>query len=112
MGLRAGITVKRLPRDANGRDPRGNPVVTFGPPEDVVKVAFDPGSTSEPRMQGHDRVIVEPTLYAHYVMPFKPLDRVEIHGKTYNVEGEVRVWRNPYSGALKGSVVSLKEVTG
>ncbi|UJQ87147.1 head-to-tail stopper [Arthrobacter phage BaileyBlu] len=112
MGLRAGITVKRLPRVVGATDPRGNPIVTYGPAEDVKNVAFDPGSTNEPRMAGHERVIVEPTLYAHYVMPFSHLDKVEIHGKTYSVEGVVRVWRNPYSGALKGSVVSLKEVSG
>lgn len=112
MAFRAGITVKRLPRNDGETDSRGNPIVTYGPAVDVKNVAFDPGSTNEPRMAGHDRVIVEPTLYAHYVMPFLPSDRVEVLGKTYNVDGVVRVWRNPYSGALKGSVVSLKEVTG
>ncbi|WNN93659.1 head-to-tail stopper [Arthrobacter phage CallinAllBarbz] len=112
MAFRAGITVRRLPRVTGEVDSRGNPIVTYGPPVDVKNVGFDPGSSSEPRMQGHERVIVEPTLYAHYAMPFEPSDRVEVLGKTYNVDGVVRVWRNPYSGALKGSVVSLKEVTG
>lgn len=87
-------------------------MVSYGPPEDVDHVAYDPGGTSEPRLPGHERVIVEPSLYAHYVMPFTHLDRVEVHGDEFTIEGSVREWRNPYSGALAGSVVSLKAVTG
>lgn len=94
--------------DAYGNDTEGfaDPVLLVG------RYGFDPGSTSEPRLPGQDRVIVEPTLYGPYNMPFKPQDRAVIRGITYEVEGVARQWRNMFSSREAGAVVSLRRVDG
>ena len=74
--------------------------------------AFDPGSSSEPRLQGHDRVIVEPTLYIPFEADVKPRDRVRVEGVTYEVEGQPRRWRSPFTGRTPGAVVTLRLVEG
>jgi hypothetical protein len=104
-------TVTRSPHIPGAQDSHGNSVDLWGPPETVGVYAFDPGSTSEPRLPGHDRVIVEPTLYGPYGFPFMPQDRCVARGLVYEVNGVTRDWRNP-NGLLPGSVVSLRRVEG
>ena len=108
----AGEAIQRLAFRSGATDPRGNPIEAWADPVVIENVAFDPGATSEPRMAGHDRVIVEPTVYADFDLPLSPRDRVIVRGQTYEVEGEVRRWRNPYSGRRAGAVATLKRVTG
>lgn len=74
--------------------------------------AFDPGSTSEPRLSGQERVIVEPTLYAAYDAPVVAQDRLVIRDLTYEVVGVARRWENPFSGRQLGCVVTLRKVDG
>lgn len=96
---------------AGEEDAHGNPVEGWGPRVRVGVYAFDPGSTSEPRLPGHDRVIVEPTLYAPSGVVFGFRDRVMARGLLYEVEGDTRVWRHP-TGLAPGNVVSLRRVVG
>ena len=105
-------SVIRLAYVAGAVDAYGNDTVGFAAPVELFGFGFDPGSTSEPRLPGQDRVIVEPTLYGPYNMPFKPQDRVIVRGVTYEVEGVVRQWRNYYSNRESGAVVSLRRVDG
>lgn len=105
--------VQRVPYVGAGEDAHGNEVETWGAPVSLVGVyGFDPGSTSEPRLAGHDRVIVEPTLYGPFDMPFQPRDRVIVRGDTYEVDGKVRQWRHMRSGHEAGAVVTLRRVDG
>lgn len=104
-------TVLRLPFIPGPDDSHGNPTKTWGAPQSVGVYAHDPGSTSEPRRPGHDRVIVEPTVYGPFGMPFESQDLCIARGLVYEVEGEVRDWKHP-NGPAKGSVVTLRRVDG
>lgn len=105
--------VQRIPYTGSGTDAHGNEIPTYGAAVTLTGTyGFDHGSTSEPRLPGQDRVIVEPTLYGPYSMPFLPRDRAVIRGKTYEVDGEVRQWKHMRSGKEAGAVVTLRRVDG
>lgn len=93
-------------------DDYGNDTEGYADPVALDGFGFDPGSSSEPRLPGQDRVIVEPTLYGPYSMPFEPRDQVIVRGVVYEVEGVVRRWRNMFSNREAGAVVSLRRVDG
>lgn len=97
--------------DATGTNTHGNPVKAWGTPSQVGVYAFDPGSSSEPREPGGDRVIVEPTLYAPSTAVFDANDRVTARGLLYEVEGDTRQWIHP-DGSQKGNVITLRRVEG
>jgi len=105
-------SVLRLAYEAGVVDAYGNDTEGFAVPVELTGFGFDPGSTSEPRLPGQDRVIVEPTLYGPFNMPFKPQDQVIVRGVTYEVEGVVRQWRNMFSNREAGAVVSIRRVDG
>lgn len=111
MGRRITEQVKRFAFADGAEDAHGNPVESWGSAVSVGIYAFDPGSTSEPRMPGHDRVIVEPTIYGPYGLPFEPRDRCEARGELFEVEGVTRDWKHP-TGLTPGSVVTLRRVVG
>ncbi|RLP74354.1 hypothetical protein D9V32_13480 [Mycetocola tolaasinivorans] len=94
-----------------GTDPHGEPIGEYLPPQRLGIYALDEGSSSEPRMPGHDRVIVEPTIY--FPMGKEPghRDRITARGKVYEVEGETRNWPHPNQGP-KGAVISVRRVDG
>lgn len=105
--------VQRVPYVGTTEDAHGNEAESWGSPVDLVgRYGFDPGSSSEPRLAGQDRVIVEPTLYGPYSMPFMPRDHAIIRGDVYEVEGVTRRWRNMFSNREAGAVVSLRLVSG
>lgn len=111
MMRRVSEEVSHAPFVAGVEDSHGNPVDSWGTPADVGVYAFDPGSSSEPREAGRDRVIVEPTLFMPSTVVFGSRDRVTARGKVYEVEGETREWRHP-DGTRKGNVVTLRRVDG
>ncbi len=97
--------------NGDGEDDHGNSAETWEPATRVGIYAYDPGSSAEPREPGHDRVVVEPTVYMPAKTVFGPRDRVTVRGKTYEVEGETRQWRHP-NGRSKGNVATLRRVDG
>lgn len=103
--------VERRAFDADGTDAHGNDGESWGEPEPVGIWAFDPGSSSEPRLAGQDRVIVQPTIYFPAGTIFGEHDLVKVRGLDYEVEGETREWRHPNS-AFAGNVVTLRRVEG
>lgn len=105
-------SVGHLPYLGSGEDAHGNEMESWGPLVVLEGFGFDPGSSSEPRVAGLDRVIVEPTLYGPYGAPFQPRDHVVVRGETYEVEGEVRQWKHMRSNRRAGSVTSLRRVDG
>jgi len=105
-------SVEHVPYEGSAEDAYGNETEGYGPPVTLTGFGFDPGSSSEPRLPGQDRVIVEPTLYGPFDMPFKPQDQVIVRGVTYEVEGVVRQWRNMFSNREAGGVVTLRRVDG
>ena len=105
--------VQRVPYVGTTEDAHGNETESWGSPVTLSGVyGFDPGSSSEPREPGQDRVIVEPALYGPYDMPFLSRDRVIVRGQTYEVEGVVRQWKHMRSNREAGAVVTLRRVDG
>ena len=107
-----GVTASLWRHEAGEPDAHGNETDSWLEVALLKGCAFDPGSTSEPRLPGQERVIVEPTLYGPYAMPFRPQDRAVVRGVTYEVEGVARQWRNMFSNREAGAVVSLRRVDG
>ena len=105
-------SVQRVPYTGSGEDAHGNEMPSYGTAVTLTGYGFDPGSSSEPRLPGQDRVIVEPALYGPYSMPFLPRDRVIVRGLTYEIDGEVRQWKHKRSNKEAGAVVSLRRVDG
>lgn len=106
-------SVQRVPYVGSTEDAHGNETETWGSPVALVGVyGFDPGSSNEPRIAGQERVIVEPSLYGPFDMPFLPRDRVIVRGVTYEIEGLVRQWRHMRTNREAGGVVTLRLVTG
>ena len=93
-------------------DAHGNEVESWADPVDVGIYAFNPGTTAEPFLPGHDRVVTEPAIYAPTGTVFHPRDRVTVRGVLHEVDGVVRDFRNPYDTSMDGVQVGLKAVTG
>lgn len=93
-------------------DSHGNPVESWADPVEVGVYAFDPGSTSEPRNPGADRVIVEPTLYLPDAVVFGARDRVTARGLLYEVDGVTREWVHPTDTTRRANVATLRRVEG
>lgn len=109
---RVSEVVLREPFEAGAVDAHGNPVEGWGSPVEVGIYAFNPGTTSEPFLSGHDRVVTEPALYAPTGTVFSPRDRVIVRGVVYQVDGVVLDYRNPFDPSMDGVQVGLKEVAG
>ena len=107
-----GVTASLLKFQAGAEDAYGNATSAWVEWALLKGCAFDPGSSSEPRLAGQERVVVEPTLYAAYDAPVEAQDRLIVQDLTYEVEGVARRWENPYSGRKLGCVVTLRLVTG
>jgi hypothetical protein len=106
-------SVQRVAYVGTVEDAHGNETPSYAAAVTLTGTyGFDPGSSSEPRLPGQDRVIVEPTLYGPYDMPFLPRDRAIIRGNTYEVEGEVRQWKHMRSNHEAGAMVTLRRVDG
>lgn len=106
-------SVVHLPYLGAGEDAHGNETEAWGEPVELEGVyGFDPGSSNEPRRPGQERVIVEPSLYGPFDMPFSPRDKAIVRGGTYEIEGVVRRWKHMRSGREAGGVVSLRKVDG
>ncbi|MGW9021266.1 hypothetical protein ACWGOE_07280 [Leucobacter chromiiresistens] len=103
--------VLRLPRIPNVVDAQRNQVHAYGPPASVGIVAFDPGSSQEPRTADHERVITTPTIYAPHGTPFKPADLCIARGRVYEVDGDAAHWEDEYGDPV-GDVVKLRRVDG
>ena len=93
-------------------DAHGNPVEGWADPVSVGIYAFNPGTTSEPFIPGHDRVVTQPAVYAPVGTVFGPRDRVTVRGVLYEVDGVPLEYRNPFGGLVDGIQVNLRGVTG
>lgn len=111
MLIDASETVQHMKYEAGAVNAHGNAVDAWAAPASVAIIAFDPGSTSEPRLPGQDRVIIEPTLYLPEGTMFEPRDLVIARSLVFEVDGGTRTWKHPSLGPA-GNVVTLRCVTG
>lgn len=107
-----GVTATLLKFVSGAEDAYGNASSSWSEWALLKGCAFDPGSSSEPRLAGQDRVVVEPTLYAAYDAPVEARDRLIVGDQTFEVEGVARRWASPFSGRRLGCVISLRLVSG
>lgn len=79
----------------------------------VTGVGVEPRPSSELATEARNAVTSGFTLYlAGQTFTPDPLNRVEVRGRTYEVDGEVAKWVNPFSGWAPGCVVQTKVVEG
>lgn len=80
---------------------------------DIPGCAFDPGGSSEPLDVGRASVVTQPTLYHPSTdLDVTAQDRIEVRGRTWQVDGDPAVYRNPYTGWEAGTAIRLKAVEG
>lgn len=104
-------TVQHAAFQAGATDAYGNPVDAWATPVGVDILAFDPGTTDEPFLSGHDRVVTSPTLYLPPGVVFNPRDQVTARGVLYEVDGVTRQWSHLLLEPA-GGVVTLRRVEG
>lgn len=75
-------------------------------------VVIAPGSSTEVT-GGQDTVTTAATLYAPAGTDLVPTDRVRrADGTVWQVDGQPRVWRSPFTGWQPGVEAPLRRVTG
>lgn len=105
-------TVQHEPFIAGATNSHGNPVEQWGPAVEVGIYAFNPGSTEDVPMAGHDRDVSTPAIYVPLGVVMDARDRVVVRGERYEVDGDTRVFRNPYNGRMDGNQIDLRKVAG
>lgn len=67
-----------------------------------------------PESPANDRTLIIEgyTVFMPYGTDVLATDRVVVRGDTYDVDGDVGVWRNPFTGWEPGIEVNLKKVNG
>lgn len=106
------FTVGHRVFDASGEDAHGNPQVQWLAP--VVKSVYGWGApqSSEPKLAGHDREIVEVELLVPPGFVASARDRMVLDGQEFEVIGSPEHFdHNPF-GWNPGGVLDLKAVSG
>ena len=99
--------VSRLRQVGQEKDRYGVPIPGTGVTETLPlpRALFNPGTTEEPAMNGGQPVVTNPTVYWRKSFPdLSPTDRLLIHGRQWQGEGDIAVW-------TRGTVVTLRGVT-
>ena len=81
-------------RYTEGTDPYGDPIPGEYLPHLTVEARVAPNNPSEPVEVGRNAVITGGTIYIRdkEVLDITSEDRVEVHGKVYEIDGEVGIW--------------------
>lgn len=95
-----------------GADEYGNEIDDWNTPVDLGIYAYNPGTTSEPFLPGHSRVITQPAIYVPEGTSIGARDKLLIRGIPHEVDGVMLDYRNPYDDSMDGIQVNLKVVTG
>lgn len=104
-------TVLLLQRSATGKDALNAKTYSYLPVP-MPGAVFAPGTTTE-LVQGQDLVTTQPTVYAPPGLPVAtPVDRMQVDGVTYEVDGGGDVWTDPWEDAQVGQVIKLEAVAG
>lgn len=92
-----------------GDDGHGNTTEVWADPVSALIWQFDPGSSTE-TVEGGDRTVTEPTIYAPGSLDVGRKDRVTVDGLTYDVLGDPHVWKR--GDRVVGIVVDLHRAEG
>ena len=102
-------TVTLVKRVKSGTDALGNDVYTESTTD--VPGAFNPGTSAE-LVQGQDVVTTQPTVFLPPGTDVSAIDAVDVAGQRFEVDGDPKDWRNPFTGWTPGVEVKLRRVTG
>lgn len=112
MRHRGGETVILHPFESDGFDGHGNPIEGFGPDVEREKCAVEPRVHEVENELGRSPVIHGFNVYDTFDSPVTDKDEITVRGIRCKVDGEIARWRNPFTGQVKGSVITLKRVDG
>lgn len=109
-----GETVHRIRTGASPGDDRyGNPLPGVDVETALTGAAFDPGGSLEPVEVGRMPVITTPKVYFRdYAPDIVSTDRLRVRGLVYAVVGRPARWVSPYTTAVAGLVVELRNTEG
>lgn len=94
------------------KDPHGNPIDAWAAPAAQRVIGWAPPSSADPKLAGHDRVVVDIELLAPPEFVAGPKDLITLNGKTFSVIGYPEdTDGNPYPWH-PGMVVNLQRVEG
>lgn len=95
-------------------DEHGDPAAGSYQDTEVANVAVAKTATTEPREDGSMRLVEETTLYFSPAIVTGRRDKFTVRGELYEVEGgsALAAWRNPFTGAVPGSEVKVRRVSG
>lgn len=110
----ARFTVGHSAYNGSGTDAFGNPAESWGSPTSKVYITFGSPRTSEPKIAGSDRDVVEFELIVRTDFgPVSSRDRMHIDGQVYEVIGKVEDYsKNPFRDDFGCLVINLKQVNG
>ena len=93
-------------------DPFGNPVEAWGAPVAQKAIGWNPPASGDPKLAGHDRVVVDLELMVPPEFVAGPKDRITVNGKKFSVIGYPEdTDGNPF-GWYPGKVVNLHRIEG
>lgn len=93
-------------------DAHGNPVEAWGSATTHSVYGWSAPSSTEPKLAGHDRVVVDLELLAPEGFPAQPRDLVVVDSDDFQVLGYVEDFNNGPFGFRPGLVVNLRRVEG
>lgn len=111
MSYGRGETVTHFVRSVTGRDSRGNDLVVFDAGTDIPGCPVWPRGSTE-QLQHRDTVTTGLTTVVPPDTPVTALDRFQVRGDLYEVDGTPSDWRHPVTGRRPGLEVQLTRVTG
>ena len=95
------------------KDSHGKPAVTHGPPGEPQPVyGWGPAGSTEPAEPNRSAVTPDLDLYVPPGFVVAPLDRIDVGGLTYEVDGEPADYTHGPFGFMPGHVVRLKREDG
>ncbi|MBP2211088.1 hypothetical protein JOJ87_001432 [Rhodococcus ruber] len=96
----------------SGKDDRGNPVESWSAPVDHPVYGWSMPSSTEPKVAGHNRVLVSLELLVPPTFPAKAHDRVVVDGEEFEVLGRPEDFNHGPFGFAPGLVVNLGRTEG
>ena len=108
--MRACQRVEVITWSGGEADAHGNTVDAYAEPVPRYVYGWAPTSSTEPKTVGPNRVVVDLEVFSPFTL--QPKDRVVVHGRTYEVEGECEDWNHGPFGHRPGFVVNLRRVDG
>jgi hypothetical protein len=112
-----GITITVERDTPAGYDPYGDTAATSAATHTIDGCAVAPLTADELLARGRDATVLMLHLYLPTGADLQPTDRVVISADDpmpgrYEVEGQVRDWRSPYSGWSPGGEAVLRRAGG